>query len=226
MDIKRSTIAVTQAESLSLQHLPELQIRNRGKIASFLMKSMSFAMQYQGYGQQPDTKNAKEAGTAAFLASAYDVVSDWKIDKIDWIPTYRDIVKKYAGSDMAAEAEKLLERDVNVRLRNDGLERGEVAFPMVLRHMDELEAFSKKTDPAYTGYLIQIMDDLNDHESDFQFNEQNCLRTSNRDRHLESFIRGTHRDMIKDWFPHSAWLQRMIQGEREKASLLLNRINI
>ena len=182
-------VAATSAILRSVQHGPALGIR-RTEWVRYLKKSISFGLCYAGFGIAGRMREAWDAGEAAFLCCAYDVVTDWRLFDTKSRVTFEKILcERVQQSEIQELAIGLYEKELNDGLAEDGLERGAIALRFTLKMM----GCEKAREVAWgdldeLGRLLQIVDDVLDYEEDVVSGDTNCLRSVRRSVYLRQLI--------------------------------------
>jgi hypothetical protein len=135
-------------------------------------------------------REAWDAGEAAFLCCAYDVVTDWRLFDTKSRVTFEKILcERVQQSEIQELAIGLYEKELNDGLAEDGLERGAIALRFTLKMM----GCEKAREVAWgdldeLGRLLQIVDDVLDYEEDVVSGDTNCLRSVRRSVYLRQLI--------------------------------------
>jgi len=214
-----STLGIFPVIYLSLKHIVDLRVEP-SQTFRYLLKSLNLYWCYMGF----DQKKLKSLGTmwsaskAAFLCCAYDVVTDWhSFSKRDQL-TYQRILTEYASDDLAQMAIDLYEKELTSDVRNDGLERGSIAFHFVIKMMEIERNFN---DHEEIGHFLQIVDDILDYESDLLHGDLNCLTTKRKNMYLTLLIKDFTMERAERLFPHGFFLHKVIRIARKKAINML-----
>lgn len=182
-------VAATSALVRSVQYGPALGI-SRTEWVRYLKKSISFGLCYAGFGTAGRIREAWNAGEAAFLCCAYDVVTDWRLfDTRARVTFERILCARVQAAEIQCLAIGLYEKERDGDLADDGLERGAIALRFTLKMM-ECEKKREVTwgDLDELGRLLQIVDDVLDYEEDVVSGDTNCLSSVRRHAYLRQLI--------------------------------------
>jgi hypothetical protein len=184
-----SFFALLRAIQLGLRFRCKLQIRT-AELWPYLRKCSNLGLCYGGFVPTTWTiETAFRAGDVAFLCCAYDVATDWR----SFSPYHRDVLnevlKELVPSWACEITMDLYEREIAGILRDDGLERGAIAFDFAVGVIGIQSQFTKR-EIAELGVLLQIVDDVLDLESDRANGELNCLLSPRREVYLNRLNSG------------------------------------
>lgn len=215
-----SVAAISAGVADSLRYVHTLQV-NPSELGRYFKKTTNLALCYAGFAQEFSLFQARQAGRAAFLSCAYDVVSDWH--KAETLKvSYAGILNSETNPDLANLALDLLDRDLKGNLLDDGLERGVVAVECILQAMGIRQIFDRKCDIRNLGLNLQIVDDVLDYEDDISLGDQNCLTNP---RLREDYLRRLPQDFndleLHYLFPYGGILTYAIKLARQKAENML-----
>jgi hypothetical protein len=187
------TIATASAVGYSLRHARALAIA-RGEWVRYLKKSVYCSLCYVGLGARGTAREAWKAGQAAFLTTAFDVLTDWRVCSPAGAVVFDALLANIvADRDTRRMAQELYERKRSGAFTGDGLERGAIALRLVLRTMDcELQRVSAWGDLDDVGRTLQVVDDLLDLDQDVARHDLNCLTSLGGADHLEAFLTRYH----------------------------------
>ncbi|MFH1970878.1 MAG: class 1 isoprenoid biosynthesis enzyme [Patescibacteria group bacterium] len=208
----------------SLKYFRLLEIQ-ASEIKRYFFKSMNLALCYAGFSSGMNFsifKQAQNAGKAAFLCCAYDVVTDWRSFDPSLRKKYERILNSMTSPDLAKMAIDLYQAEVEGILRKDGLERGEIAFCFVTKLMGVYHTLTRKINIADWGIILQIIDDVLDYEEDAKRLEINCLTTDNKDEYLKILIEKGNQNELDRIFPNGLVLKKAIRIAIKKAFFILN----
>lgn len=215
-----TTLAVSSGLYHSAKYRSKLEVtpteNNR-----YFRKSRNLSMCYAGFVQDPFSRSqALDAGKAAFLSCAFDVASDWNKGP-SVLNSFEDIVFHEVTPPLADMAIDLLYRDIEGKLKYDGLERGIVATRFILEMMGLQDSFETKTDVDNLGIQLQIVDDVLDYKEDVLVGDQNCLTSDRRDEYLNSFLVDLGKESTERLFPYGGILTYAIAKARQQAESML-----
>jgi hypothetical protein len=218
--IVRYTIATASAAGYSIRHARALAIA-RGEWVRYLKKSVYCSLCYVGLGARGTAREAWQAGQAAFLTTAFDVLTDWRgfspAGAVVFDALLANIV---ADRDTRRMAQELYERKRSGGFTGDGLERGAIALRLVLRTMDsELQRASAWGDLDDVGRTLQFVDDLLDFDQDVARHDLNCLTSLQGADHLDAFLaRYTAGDIHRIFGTQRTVLVRAIERAARRAA--------
>ncbi len=150
------------------------------------------------------------------MSCAYDVASDWREEPIEFLEVFSDIVKEESTPQLAQMAIDLFKKDIDRVLSDDGLERGIIAFKFVIMMMGVEKQFEEKIETEKLGLLLQIVDDILDHEEDTISGDWNCLNTEKKSEYIELLLSIMTDEKLKDLFPNSALLRSVVGKAKQK----------
>jgi len=177
-------LAILRSLWLSVRYARRLRIRH-GEFSRYLRKSTNLALCYYGFSDSETMGQAEQAGRAAFLCCAYDVVTDWRGFDEEAFETFRQILTRNAPTELAALAISLYQKECAGDLKDDGLERGVIALEFVTRMMECRGHFRHGNYLRSAGRLLQLVDDLLDYEEDSCTGDLNCLASPRRREYLD-----------------------------------------
>ncbi len=216
-------IALVGALFKSFRYQRRLRIR-RAERKAYYAKSLNLALCYVGFAESSKPLEAWRAGEAAFFCCAYDVVTDWRTFDPDARQIFENILRHESRfPEIPTMALSLYDSEKAQNLEHDGLSRGSVSFRLILKWMGcEKRREQVWGDLDHLGRLLQIVDDVLDLEYDLKANHLNCLKSTNRERHLEMLISDMDAGMVKSLFGGEAFiLNRVIGTARTKAIQML-----
>jgi hypothetical protein len=214
-------VAALSAFLRSVKYASVLKI-SRAEQVPYVKKALRLALCYAGFGAPWNLKEAWKAGEAAFLSCAYDVVTDWRRFGEEERRAFEDISKSLSGVELRELALALYDKDLKSQLSEDGLERGAIALRFILKTMGcEAQREAAWGDLDELGALLQIVDDVLDYEDDVAADQQNCLRTANRDVYLTRLLEGLSGEKTRRLFGARSVLVFAIAGARKKGAKLL-----
>ncbi len=217
----RHIVAALSALGFSVQYAPTLGI-SWSELPRYVAKSINLALCYVGFSVSPSGREAVSAGRAAFLSCAYDVVTDWRDFDPHYQAVYNGLLRATVDGRLADLAMSLYSQEVEGTVRNDGLERGVVAFEFITRLMGSFDHYAAHFDAGEIGTMSQIADDILDLEDDIQSGDLNCLTTARRGEHLELFLATCDEAQMARLFPHGRVIQVVFGRARLRAQELLS----
>ena len=214
-------LAALSAFIRSVQYARVLRI-SQDERGRYLKKSVSLALCYAGFAAPWSLREAWEAGEAAFLSCAYDVVTDWRDFDEKAKTAFESILTDLSRLELRELALTLYDKDLNHKLSADGLERGAVALRYILKSMGcEKQREAAWGDLTDLGELLQIVDDVLDYEDDVAAGDQNCLKTTNRTVYLTRLLEGLSSENSRRLFGRArSVLVLAIAKAREKGTTL------
>lgn len=219
--MRRHATAAIVALTLSLRHARPLRI-SLTEQARYLRKSVNCAMCFVGFGSAGSIDEARRAGIAAFLSTAFDVATDWR-GFAPWArATFESLVTSHtADPEIARLAGRLYDVKHERHLANDGLARGPLALELILRTMgclDDRRAAWHGLDAP--GEMLQRIDDVLDWEDDRVSGDVNCLRSSRARRHLDALVDASASGQLDRWFPRGTMLSWVAAKAATRAGTL------
>ncbi|MBN1568431.1 MAG: hypothetical protein JXA73_11350 [Acidobacteria bacterium] len=209
----------------SIQYGSALAIQG-GEWKRYLKKSISFGLCYAGLGNKISSREAWNAGEAAFLCCAYDVVTDWRCFDRESRRVFEEILRAMVPSvELQNLAIGLYEKEQSHKLEDNGLDRGSIALRFVLGKMQcEADRDAAWGDIDKIGRLLQIVDDVLDYEEDVVRGETNCLSSSRREIYLTQLLKELSDDAVNRLFGNNnSILVRVIIRAKQKAETFLTK---
>ena len=218
--IIRHALAAFSGLFYSLRYWRKFAI-TRSETKRYLFKSVSLSLCYVGFSARGSFREAILAGKCGFICCAYDVATDWR----NFDPKYRNILELVLSEQVSAQetalALRLYDLEVANAVREDGLERGVVAFDFIMSVMGSKSAFEKLISVHEIGSLCQIADDVLDYEQDVMRKELNCLQSPRRENHLRRLVTSFTEGRVRHLFPKGAFLRSVLKRAVIKAKGLL-----
>ncbi len=210
--------AVSRAVVLSSRWWAVLGVKPR-EWTRFFLKSANLSLCYSAFRNGFDFNQAIGAGTAAFLCSAYDVVTDWRhFDPIRG-RVFSGLLARYTTQRLSCLAQSLYDAEMRRELSEDGLERGVVAFRFVIAMMGIEQVTAEEYSIHDLGRTLQLIDDLLDFESDSKSGDKNCLSST---RSLEFLREGVAltQSRLAPFLLRDSILARVTEAAVKKATYL------
>ncbi len=206
----RHPIAVGSALASSLRYGKQLGIP-RGEWSRYLRKSANCALCYVGLGQRRGIVEAWRAGQAAFVSTAFDVLTDWRPIDDAGARTFRAIVASFVVDSTTRQvAEDLFVSKRNGAFGHDGLERGIGALRYIVRVMGcEPACLARWGDLDVVGETLQLIDDILDFEDDVRRGELTCLTSPRARTYLGTFIHRHETGELARWFGRDRTVLRL-----------------
>jgi hypothetical protein len=187
------------------------------ELPRYLRKSNNLALCYAGFISENNRNQAINAGIAAFLCCAYDVVTDWREFDQEAMNAFDRLLKKYASPKLREMALHLLEKDRQQDLCFDGLERGITSTLFVTGLIGSTPYYEKNACISRLGMALQVVDDVLDYELDAIIGDTNCLKSNNWKEYLFLLEEVLPETETKRLFPFGLILKRVIRRSRTRA---------
>jgi hypothetical protein len=215
-------ISLISATILSVRYGFSLRLTS-AEWVRYLKKSANLGLCYAGFATSTSLRQAWMVGKAGFLCCAYDVVTDWRSFDQDARKVFEKILRKSTSQvEVQKLAIDLYEKELSNTLRDDGLERGEIALRFIIKMMGCEKAMEIKwNNIEEIGRLLQIVDDVLDYEDDLINEDMNCLKSIKRDIYLEElFQKFGDQNLYKLFGNQNSILVTVIKKAGKKAKLL------
>jgi len=219
-------VAALSAVLHSFRYASALDIRPAER-KRFLTKSLNLGLCYAGFAKSKGLAEPWGAGKAAFLCSAYDVVTDWRGFDFASRKKFEGVMRSMKLTpELESLATTLYEKELCVELQEDGLDRGYIALRFTLKLMGCEEMRERQWGNLdELGRLCQIVDDVLDYEQDVRLGETNCLTTLRRDLYLRRLNEGFATHEIQRLFGTSRSVLVMAIEKAKTKSASLSRQN-
>lgn len=180
-------------------------------------KAINLGLCYGAFVPSYSLRDSKRAGRAAFLACAYDVVTDWRgFDRCAG-ERFARLLRALVPSWAVALALDLYRKDRAGALSDDGLERGTLALRFVTRLVGSADLYEPRL-AGDLGVVLQIVDDLLDYKDDEVAGDTNCLLTSQRTHYLAKFESSV--EQLDECFAHSPVMRFVLWKTKRRATAL------
>lgn len=186
----------------------------------YYAKAFNLAVCYAGFCPDSSLKRSIKLGTASFVCAAYDVVTDWR----EFDPFLFTVLAGIMDDcQLSSKAIFLTTRlhllEVEGRVGDNGLERGQIAMDFISEVAGLAESLGTDDEMNRLGWFSQIIDDILDLEEDLANHEQNALLSSKRDHYLDAALKFPWSD-YRSKLPHSIVLNSVISSALAKARKL------
>lgn len=187
----------------------------------FFPKCHNLFVSYLAFGQNWSREEVYWAAISAFLSAYYDWVTDGPRPTPEAQKQFMEILNVLSPITSANKSvEDMLQKDIWGILAEDGLERWSISFIFILQTMGILNDFQAKCDVEEVGKMLQVIDDIDDYESDKENWDWNVFCTE-RAKYYYGRIEDCFPDNWASIFPGKI-LHWFIGKMREKAKKILS----
>jgi hypothetical protein len=213
--------AAVKSLSLAWRYRKLLSICS-SETSRYYCKAINLALCYAGFSPDSSIYRFKKLGEAAFVSTAYDVITDWRAFGKPELEAFKVIMSECKLNPRACSiAMDLYCKEIEGTLNDDGLERGEMAMLFISEMADFGKLLGGPDDIKNLGWFSQAVDDILDYEDDVKYSEMNALTSPGRIRYLESALSYPWLQM-RSSLPHSYILDKAVGHALRKGAQLFS----
>lgn len=179
-------ISSLSALLFSVKHFKRFQMSS-SEYKKYLKKSINLSLCYSSFVSKSSFNTFKKVGEIAFFSSCYDLVTDCKKYDPQLKKEYFNLLRKKTSNDVYKLTEDMYAKDEKNCFKNDGLERGDISFTIILLYLNSFEHFKQTFNISELGEICQITDDIIDYDEDKLLNETNCFLTERCNEHVQRY---------------------------------------